>query len=271
MQRVRGGGNAVRLIALLPCLVGAWRHRAGGLLLSSSGWFSRCATTPRCSGPTCSAGAQAAHDQHEHDRRRPAARGARPSLRPEDRGAGRLQQQPGGGGAASRRKVVQGFAREDLFTVVLEHFMTDTADHADYRAAGHDAARAPGRAHQLRPHLRADQRAGDRAAGRGQAEHADLSRAGGAHGLRPSRASPTTTRRWRAPPSATRWSTSTRCASDGWVKLPLPEAPFAEGGFPTPSGKCMIDAPGLGVPDHVPNYESARSHARAGAALSRWR
>ncbi|MET0209087.1 MAG: molybdopterin-dependent oxidoreductase, partial [Burkholderiaceae bacterium] len=40
MQRVRGGGNAVRLIALLPCITGAWRHRAGGLLLSSSGWFA---------------------------------------------------------------------------------------------------------------------------------------------------------------------------------------------------------------------------------------
>ena len=39
MQRVRGGGSAVRLIAMLPCLIGAWRHRAGGLLLSSSGWF----------------------------------------------------------------------------------------------------------------------------------------------------------------------------------------------------------------------------------------
>ena len=25
-----------------------------------------------------------------------------------------------------------GFAREDLFTVVLEHFLTDTAAHADY-------------------------------------------------------------------------------------------------------------------------------------------
>mgnify|MGYP001142135469 CR=1 FL=1 len=36
---IHGGGNAVRLIALLPCLVGAWRHRAGGLLLSSAGWF----------------------------------------------------------------------------------------------------------------------------------------------------------------------------------------------------------------------------------------
>jgi anaerobic selenocysteine-containing dehydrogenase len=39
MQRVHGGGSAVRLIAMLPCLVGAWRHRAGGLLLSASGWF----------------------------------------------------------------------------------------------------------------------------------------------------------------------------------------------------------------------------------------
>ncbi len=29
-------------------------------------------------------------------------------------------------------KVVQGFARGDLFTVVLEHFQTDTADYADY-------------------------------------------------------------------------------------------------------------------------------------------
>ncbi|UUZ52329.1 hypothetical protein LP419_22450 [Massilia sp. H-1] len=28
-------------------------------------------------------------------------------------------------------KVMQGFAREDLFTVVLEHFQTDTADYAD--------------------------------------------------------------------------------------------------------------------------------------------
>src|SRR3982750_984004 len=39
MQRVRGGGNAVRAVACLPALVGAWRHRAGGLLLSSSGFF----------------------------------------------------------------------------------------------------------------------------------------------------------------------------------------------------------------------------------------
>ena len=45
----------------------------------------------------------------------------------------------------------------------------------------------------------------------------------------------------------------------GWVKLPLAEAPLADGGFATPSGKCLIDSPRFGVPDHVPNYESADS------------
>ncbi len=39
MQRVHGGGNAARAVACLPALTGAWRHRAGGVLLSSSGQF----------------------------------------------------------------------------------------------------------------------------------------------------------------------------------------------------------------------------------------
>ena len=39
LQRVHGGGNAMRAIACLPALVGAWRHPAGGGLLSSSGTF----------------------------------------------------------------------------------------------------------------------------------------------------------------------------------------------------------------------------------------
>ena len=46
----------------------------------------------------------------------------------------------------------------------------------------------------------------------------------------------------------------------GWSKLDIADAPFAEGGFPTPSGKARAaEAPGLGVPDHVPNYESVLS------------
>src|SRR5690606_21793814 len=34
--------------------------------------------------------------------------------------------------APESSQVVRGFAREDLFTVVMEHFQTDTADYADY-------------------------------------------------------------------------------------------------------------------------------------------
>src|SRR5277367_2140622 len=33
--------------------------------------------------------------------------------------------------APNQNLVLRGFRREDLFTVVLEHFQTDTADHAD--------------------------------------------------------------------------------------------------------------------------------------------
>ena len=68
--------------------------------------------------------------------------------------------------------------------------------------------------------------------------------------------------RWPASPSSRRRaaaSTSPTCARTAGASSPIAEAPFAEGGFPTPSGKCRIDAPGLGVPDHVPNYESAAS------------
>ena len=51
--------------------------------------------------------------------------------------------------------------------------------------------------------------------------------------------------------------------AQGFASLKLPEAPFAEGQFYTPSGKCeffsqRLQAQGLdGLPDHVPNFEVA--------------
>ena len=47
----------------------------------------------------------------------------------------------------------------------------------------------------------------------------------------------------------------------GFATLPVADAPFANGNFPTPSGKCefyssALAAQGLdGLPDHVPNHE----------------
>jgi hypothetical protein len=127
MQRVRGGGNAARLVASLPALTGAWRHRAGGMLLSSSGMFP--VDRAACSAPICWLGAPA-HHQHEHHWRRLAARQLGrfwPAIE-----ALVVYNSNPVAVAPESGKVVQGFARDDLFTVVLEHFRTDTADYADY-------------------------------------------------------------------------------------------------------------------------------------------
>jgi anaerobic selenocysteine-containing dehydrogenase len=53
--------------------------------------------------------------------------------------------------------------------------------------------------------------------------------------------------------------------AQGFTSLALPDAPFAAGGFPTPSGRCEFFSEGLaamgqdGLPGHVPNYEPAGS------------
>ena len=252
MQRVRGGGNAARLIALLPCLTGAWRHRAGGLLLSSSGWFKtfRNASLER---PDLLAG------------RRPR------TINMSTVGDDLLHAEPKIEAlvvynsnpvavAPESKKVVAGFAREDLFTVVLEHFMTDTADHADYVLPATT-----------------------------QLEHLDVHGTYGHTDIMFNE--PAIEPLGQAKPNAqifrelaARMGFTESCFADddetlarqafdwdaigtsfealrerGWAALPLPEAPFAQGDFPTRNGKARVDVCGLGVPEHVPNYESAQS------------
>ena len=61
-------------------------------------------------------------------------------------------------------KVIAGFSREDLFTVVMDHFQTDTADYADIllpattQLEHYDV-------HSLRPPLHGGQQPGDRTGG----------------------------------------------------------------------------------------------------------
>lgn len=63
--------------------------------------------------------------------------------------------------------------------------------------------------------------------------------------------------------AGTDWETLKR---DGWVRYDLPEAPFANGGFFTPSGKCefyserMVQEGFDPLPDWVPPYESVASN-----------
>ncbi|KNZ33578.1 MAG: molybdopterin oxidoreductase [Methylibium sp. NZG] len=257
MQRVRGGGNAVRLIACLPCLVGAWRHAAGGLLLSSSGWFKSVRNDAALQRPDLLAGRRPRTINmstigddllRESGERLPDGTAFGPKIE-----ALIVYNSNPVAVAPESPKVVRGFAREDLFTVVLEHFMTDTADHADYVLPATT-----------------------------QLEHLDLHTSYGhtyalinERAIEPLGEAKPNTQIFRE--LAARMGYTEPCFADsdealarmafvepvhfdelrekGWVKLPLPDAPFADGGFPTANGKCVIDSPVYGVPDHVPNYE----------------
>ncbi len=251
MQRTRGGGNATRAVVSLPALIGAWRHRAGGVLMSSSGQF-----------PV----------QREALQRPDLLAGRRPrtinmstigdalldTTAPTIEALVVYNSNPVAV-APESGKVVQGFAREDLFTVVLEHFQTDTADYADY----------------ILPATT-------------QLEHWDVHSSYGhtdallnRPAIAPQGESKTNTQIFRE--LAARMGFDNPCFTDsdealcrtayggqvdfgillehGFTTLPLPDAPFAHGAFPTPSGKCeffsaRLAAQGLdGLPDYLPNYE----------------
>jgi anaerobic selenocysteine-containing dehydrogenase len=265
VQRVRGGGMAVRNIACLPALVGAWRHAAGGILLSTSGSFP--ANRHALQRPDLLAG------------RRPRTinmttigddllKETSPEFGPKVEAVIVYNANPLAIAPDSAR-VQQAFEREDLFTVVFEHFHTDSADYADivlpattqlehvdaHLTYGHlymmanNAAIAP--MGEAKPNTEIFRLI---AAAMGMTDpcfqESDDQLAAKAFNKDHPRA------------AHFDWETLKR---DGWQKLAMPDAPFAEGGFPTPSGKCEFYSEtmlkdGLDpLPAYIANYESAAS------------
>jgi anaerobic selenocysteine-containing dehydrogenase len=122
MTRNEGGGNAIRAVTLLPALTGAWQHRGGGASISTSGSFGL--NTSRHSG------AHLIRRGVRHvnmNRLASALEGTAQPLK-----ALFIFNSNPAAVAPDSSRVRAGLAREDLFTVVLEHFQTDTADYADY-------------------------------------------------------------------------------------------------------------------------------------------
>ncbi|KAF1024137.1 MAG: Dimethyl sulfoxide reductase DmsA [Paracidovorax wautersii] len=259
MQRVRGGGNAVRAVACLPALVGAWRHRAGGLLLSSSSTAPVQAATLRRPDLL---GERRPRTLNMSTIGEHLLAAASPAFGPRVQALVVYNSNPVAV-APQSAQVAQGFAREDLFTVVLEQFRTDTADYADYvlpattqlehwdihNSYGHTdvllnrPAIAP--VGQARPNTDVFRQLAARL-GFDDACFADSDEALCRQALGPT-------------------VNFDALLRDGFVSLPVPDAPFAEGGFPTPSGRCefhsaRLAAQGIdGLPDHLPNYEVAGS------------
>lgn len=260
MQRHFGGGMAIRTITCLPALVGAWKQQGGGIQLSTSGQL-RHQDTSGLYRPDLLAGRvprtinmNRLGDALSLDRARLAA--AHYAPRPVDRKPSPAEAGPPvkallvynsnpAAVAPQQAAVLAGLGREDLFTVVLEQFQTDTADFADFVLPATT-----------------------------QAEHWDLQRMYGHHYLALNRPaiSPIGQARpnsaiFRGLAQAMGYTDSGFYEDDETVlrnfveaqdhpiyesvtwetllaqsfvrlNLPRPYLPFADGNFPTPSGKC---------------------------------
>jgi len=238
LQRHGGGGMAVRTIACLPAVTGHWRRAGGGVQLSTSANFQ--------------------FNKNALER---------PDLAPPGRlvnmirlGEALTRADAGVGGAPVKalvvynsnpaavapdsNEVLRGLARADLFTVVLEHFQTDTADWADWvlpattqlehwdvhLAYGHLYATLNRPAIAPMGEAKSNSEIFRLLAARMGMDHPAL------------RDDDITLIRQAldATHDTMKGVTFDALMANGWARLnvPLPYLPFAEGGFPTPSGKC---------------------------------
>lgn len=260
LQRHAGGGMAVRTLAALPAIVGAWRQPAGGILLSTSGTFPlnyEALERPDLIPPGTRTInmielGKALTEVNDPPVKALFVYGSNPAVV-----------------APDLERVHQGLMRDDLFVVVHEQFPTDTVQYADIVLPATT-----------------------------QLEHADIHKAYGQ--LYIAWNEPAIDRLGEALPNtelfrrlAARMGLDDPCFADsdetmarqvlqsgdpwlagitlealkehGWLRLNVPAewAPFAEGNFPTPSGKCELysasmDAAGLDpVPSFTPPAESA--------------
>ncbi len=124
LERSAGGGQAIRAVCALPALVGSWRHVGGGLLQMPLWDFP--VDWAKVSRPEWN---------------KPGTRAVN-NLRLGQALTGEMKLDPPlkslfvyctnpVSQAPETNKVVKGLMREDLFTVVAEHFLTDTAKYAD--------------------------------------------------------------------------------------------------------------------------------------------
>ncbi len=249
MQRAAGGGNAVRAVACLPALAGHWRAAAGGVLLSTSGMFNL--DNAALHRPDLLAG------------RTPRTINMSDALIVYNSNPVAV--------APQSRAVAAGFAREDLFTVVLDHFQTDTADYADYLLPATtqlehvDVHRAYGHLYMLANNAAIEP------LGEALPNSEIFRRLARAMGFtepcfRESDDEIASVAFKRAGTTAQfDWNSLKR---SGWQRLAVAEiyAPFAHGNFPTPSGRCEFRSQQLAdlgidpVPDYVPPNEGPVSN-----------
>jgi anaerobic selenocysteine-containing dehydrogenase len=269
MQRHAGGGMAVRTVACLPAITGAWRDPAGGILLSTSGMFPLnyhalerpdLLPTPRPRTINMSQLGDALTGD----------------LNPPVRALYVYNSNPAAV-APDQARVLAGLRREDLFTVVHEQFMTDTCDFADiilpattqlehfdlHKAYGHFYLVVNERA--IEPLYEAKSNA--------EVFRLLAARLGFTEACFADSDEEIARQAIAVDHPALAGITLEKLREKGWMRLNVPEdfAPFAEGNFPTPSGKCELFSAGLeaqglpAVPDFIPPRESRQANPNLAA------
>ena len=276
VQRAENGGSAVRAVAMLPCITGSWTEVGGGLQLSTSGAFY--------------------FNMKELERpdlmqKSPLGRPGRVVNMSElGKALNQLSDPPVKAVfvynsnpavvAPNHEDVLRGFLRPDLFTVVHEQFFTDTTRYADIVLPAttflehKDLARAYGHTYLQISNQAVDPLGESRS-------NTDMFRAlalrmgftddcfqQDVNALIDVTLSESDVRR---PAGWEKWMkgmTRERLESEGHIRLNLgdgPFLPFAQGGFPTASGKAELysenlKARGLDpVVSFVPPEESRHS------------
>jgi anaerobic selenocysteine-containing dehydrogenase len=263
MEHRANGAGIYRAVACLPALIGAWKHLGGGLLhmtasLASSALDGAALTMPGLEHPGLRSFnmVQLGRALTDETLDPPVAAlvvyGSNPAVT-----------------MPNQALVRRGLAREDLFTVVHEQVMTDTAKFADYVLPATT-----------------------------QLEHLDLISSWGQTclalnlpAIAPVGEARSTTQLFRDLAAAMDMTepwlhesdealaraalasghpylegiTFERLREDGWAPLALPRPwlPFAEGGFPTPSGRTEFRSPALDAAglDPLPGYVPAPTDA----------
>ncbi len=288
LERSRGGGQAIRAITCLPALVGAWRHVGGGTMEMPI-WEFPTRFDAICKPEWIPEGTRVVNELDLG-----MALTGELDLDPPIKSLFVYNSNPVSQGPA-QQKTMRGLMREDLFTVVSEHFITDTAKFADlllpatmqaeqldimvtwghlYISLNQPAIEPPG---ECVPNVELFRRL---------AETMEFDAESMAYWERTDREMLIDFHDWDAP--ALSGITYEKLEEVGWMRLnvgtPDTRAPHAEGNFPTPSGKCefksslaeggnfvvpvwrsMYEGMQPGgyldpVPDYVPPFESPQSN-----------
>jgi anaerobic selenocysteine-containing dehydrogenase len=261
LQRHAGGGMAVRTIACLPALTGHWRRAGGGVQLSSSANFQfnkQALERADLSPPVRTINMIRLGEALT----KPDAGVSGPPVR-----ALVVYNSNPAAVAPDRNEVLRGMAREDLFTVVLEHFQTDTADYADIVLPATTQLEHWDLLLSYGHHYVTLNQPSIEPVGESLPNSEIFRRLAARMGLdHPSLADDDVTMIRQALASSSdklKGVTFEVLCERGWTRLnlPTPYLPFADGGFMTPSGKCEFVSARMAemgldpLPAFTPPYE----------------